>query len=371
MSEPFQVSGLEDVASPALLVWPERVEANIAHMVAMCGGTERLRPHVKTHKMEAVMRLQLAAGIGKFKASTIAEVEMCLVAGATDVLLAYPLVGPNQKRLVRLAGSYPGARLSFLAEGGDGLEGPGKLSEEAGVELGVFVDFDCGMARTGTESKEAAVSLAGAIASVDGLHFDGVHVYDGHLRASDPEERRRDWISAMKLVGELLGALEKAGHPAPAVVGGGSPTFGLHARERSWQCSPGTTLFWDAGYGNAFPDLPFESAAAVFTRIVSRPGSNRLCLDLGHKAIASEGPLETRVHLVGLEHARAVGHSEEHLVLEVDGSAAGYEVGDSFVGIPRHICPTVALYQEATLVRGGSVTDERWQVTARNRRLSV
>ena len=370
MSDPFQVDGLEELASPALLAWPERVEANIAHMVAMCGDPDRLRPHVKTHKMDAVVRLQLAAGIGKFKAATIAEVEMCVGAGAADVLLAYPLVGPNQERLVRLARRYPEARFSFLAESAEALESQGRMSREAGVELGVFVDFDCGMARTGTCCREGAVGLAGAITSMEGLRFEGVHAYDGHLRARDPGERREDWAGAMGLVEELLGALEEAGNPAPAVVGGGSPTFGLHAGERGWQCSPGTTLFWDGGYAESFPDLPFEHAAAVFTRVVSKPGSNRLCLDLGHKAIASEGPLETRVHLLGLGNARAVSHSEEHLVVEVE-EAAGHLVGEPFIGIPRHICPTVALYQEAALVRSGALTGERWAVTARNRRLTV
>ena len=77
---------LGSVPSPSLLVWPDRVQANIARMVALCGGPERLRPHVKTHKMDAVVRLQLEAGIERFKASTIAEVEMCLAAGVEDVL---------------------------------------------------------------------------------------------------------------------------------------------------------------------------------------------------------------------------------------------------------------------------------------------
>ncbi|MBJ06093.1 MAG: threonine aldolase [Verrucomicrobiaceae bacterium] len=370
MRGPIQVSGLEEVPSPALLVWPGRVEANIGHMVSMCGGPSRLRPHVKTHKMDAVVRLQLAAGIDKFKAATIAEVEMCLVAGAADVLFAYPLVGPNRKRLVRLAQRYPGARLSFLAERGEGLALQGQLNEEAGVEIGVFIDFDCGMARTGTACLESAVAVGRAIDSTPGLRFEGVHAYDGHLRAGNPEERRDDWAGAMGRVEQLLQDLTEAGRPAPVVVGGGSPTFGLHAGERDWQCSPGTTLFWDAGYANSFPDLPFENAAGVLTRIISMPGSNRLCLDLGHKAIASEGPLAARVHLVGLEEARVVGHSEEHLVLEVE-ETAGHAVGNCVIGIPRHICPTVALFEEATLIRDGSVTGERWEVTARCRRLTV
>ena len=309
---------LASVPSPSLLVWPDRVQANIDRMIGLCGGPDRLRPHVKTHKMDAVVRIQLAAGIDKFKASTIAEVEMCLAAGAEDVLLAYPVVGPYQDRLVQLARAYPGARLSFLADSRDLLPGISAGCHAEGVELGVFVDFDCGMARTGTSSIADAVLLAEDISKTDGIHFSGVHAYDGHVRDPGVATRKGTWAEAMESGEALLDALAAAGLSVPAVVGGGSPTFGFHAGERGWQCSPGTVLFWDHGYGSAYPDLPFENAAMVLTRIVSKPGTNRLCLDLGHKAIASEGDPERRVYLPGLESARVAGHSEEHLVLELE-----------------------------------------------------
>ena len=361
---------LESVPSPSLLVWPGRVQANIDRMIELCGGPDRLRPHVKTHKMDAVVRLQLEAGIDKFKASTIAEVEMCLAAGVEDVLLAYPVVGPNQDRLLQLALAHSHARLAFLVDSVDVLRGMNAHCLAAGAELGAFVDFDCGMARTGTCSVDDAVVLVEAISAANGIRFDGVHAYDGHVREPEVAARRGTWGGAMESVQALLDALAAAGHSVPAVVGGGSPTFGFHAGERGWQCSPGTVLFWDHGYGAAYPDLPFENAAAVLTRIVSKPGTNRLCLDLGHKSIASEGPLEKRVYLQGLEAGRVVGHSEEHLVVEVE-EPERHEVGDVLLGIPYHICPTVALYHEARLVRDGVVMEESWEVTARNRRLTV
>ncbi|MEE2623231.1 MAG: alanine racemase, partial [Verrucomicrobiota bacterium] len=150
MCEQFQVSGLERVASPSLLVWPGRVQSNIERMIELCGGPERLRPHVKTHTMDAVVRLLLEAGIDKFKASTIAEVEMCLAAGARDVLMAYPVVGPSQDRLVRLALAYPHVHLACLVDSADVLPGMVAHCLAAGVEWAAFVDFECGMARTGT-----------------------------------------------------------------------------------------------------------------------------------------------------------------------------------------------------------------------------
>jgi len=120
------------------------------------------------------------------------------------------------------------------------------------------------------------------------------------------------------------------------------------------------------GYGRKFTELPFEVAAALITRVISKPGDNRICLDLGHKAVAAENPLDNRVFFPELPAATAVSQSEEHLVLD-DPGAAGMAVGDVLIGFPTHICPTVALHARATVVREGTATGETWAVSARDR----
>jgi len=90
-----KVANVREVPSPALLVYPERVEENIRRMLQIASGPTRLRPHVKTHKLSEIVRMQMAHGISKFKCATIAEVEMTASCGAQDVLLAYQPVGPN------------------------------------------------------------------------------------------------------------------------------------------------------------------------------------------------------------------------------------------------------------------------------------
>src|SRR5262249_55187201 len=97
----FTVANAAEVPSPSLLVYPDRVEENIQRMISLA-GVERLRPHMKTHKMPEMIRLQLARGITKFKCATIAEAEMTASCGAPHVLLAYQPVGPNVGRLIRL-----------------------------------------------------------------------------------------------------------------------------------------------------------------------------------------------------------------------------------------------------------------------------
>src|SRR3954462_14085759 len=119
----FKLANEAEIPSPALLVYVERAEENIRRMIAMAGGPERLRPHVKTHKMAALVERQLGMGIRKFKCATIAEAEMTARAGAPDVLLAIQLVGPNIERFVKLIQTFPNTNFStIIDDAGIGLQ---------------------------------------------------------------------------------------------------------------------------------------------------------------------------------------------------------------------------------------------------------
>jgi D-serine deaminase-like pyridoxal phosphate-dependent protein len=195
-----------------------------------------------------------------------------------------------------------------------------------------------------------------------------LHAYDGHVHDSDVTERTAACEATFAPVEVLRRRLERDGLPVPRVVAGGTPTFPMHARRGNVECSPGTCIFWDAGYGKKLPDLDFLPAALVLTRVVSKPTSNRLCLDLGHKAIASEMP-HPRVVFLNLSEANVVAHNEEHLVVET-AEADAFKVGDCLYGIPWHICPTVALHSEAVVVENGRAT-QRWKIVGRERKLTV
>ena len=211
-----------------------------------------------------------ASGIEMFKAATIAELELCLAAGAREVLLAYPLVGPNRGRLVQLATRYGDATVQFLADNEEVVTSLDRQCEEAGIELGVFLDFDCGMQRTGIDSIAESLSLAAAVHESGSLRFSGVHAYDGHVRVASVEERELIWDAAMDSVRRLVKALQESGLKVDAVVGGGSPTFGLHAAKQGWQCSPGTTGFSTRVYRSMRPGS--NGAKSVY-RCIQRSSS--------------------------------------------------------------------------------------------------
>ncbi len=362
------VENVGEIESPALLVYPERIEENIGRMIGLAGSPERLRPHLKTVKMPEVVVMLLGHGIVRFKCATIAEAEMAAGAGAPDVLLASQPVGPQMGRLRALARQHPRTRFSTIVDDAAVAEALSAAFADDGMQIEAWLDIDCGMHRTGIAPGSEALTIHQRIAELPGLRFAGLHVYDGHIHESDLHERERQCAAAFAPVAGLRVELERVTGGPVRVVVGGTPTFPIHARRGDAECSPGTCLLWDFGYADQFPDCDFLQAALVLTRVVSKPAPDRLCLDLGHKAIAAENP-HPRVRFPAVPDAAALIHSEEHLVIST-ARAEEFAVGDALFGIPRHICPTVALYAEAVVVRDGRA-GERWKITARDRRLTV
>jgi D-serine deaminase-like pyridoxal phosphate-dependent protein len=360
----YHLTQPETLDTPALIVFPERVKENIRLAIERVGSPARLRPHVKTHKSPDCTRLQLAAGITRFKCATIAEAEMLALEAAPDVLLAYQPIGPKTARLAQLIKKYPNTTFSCLIDNPQAATAMAATFAAAGLTVPVYLDINVGMDRTGIAPGDEALQLYKLAAQTPGINPIGLHGYDGHIRDADLAERTRKCDEGFDLITRLNQTL---GLP---IIAGGSPTFPIHAkRAADIQCSPGTFVYWDKGYADGFPDQPFQPAALVVTRVISLRGDTRLCLDLGHKSIAPENDLPRRVSFLNGPHLKAVGQSEEHLVVEA-GPNHGFRIGDIFYGIPFHVCPTIALYDRALTVEAGRITGA-WKNTARDRSISL
>lgn len=359
----FYIQNIDEIDSPALVVFPDRIESNIQEMLSMVGDVNRLRPHVKTHKMKEVVQLQQNRGIWKYKCATIAEAEMLGELEVQNVLIAYQPTGPKIKRILALYKKYPQTQFSVLVDNKSTAKAIGDLFASDGLSISTFLDIDVGMQRTGI-APDLAVSLFDYCESVQGINPIGLHCYDGHVHDETKGEREMAVNKVFSKVDELYEAIDKE----IEVVVSGSPSFPYHAARNKYTCSPGTSLLWDWRYSNMCEDQNFHHAALVITRIISTPGDKNVCVDLGHKSIASEMPYP-RVHFLNLPKAKQIKHSEEHLVLDV-GDNSSYEIGDVLYGVPMHICPTVALHENANVVSDSAVT-EQWNVVARKRKISV
>lgn len=337
-------------------------------MIRMAGSLGRLRPHLKTHKIQELVQWQLKLGIHRFKAATLSESAMAAQAGAPDVLLAFPLTGPSVKSWSDLIRAFPSTRFSCLVDDWLQIQSLNSAAMASGSRWDVWLDLDVGQHRTGVLADRNAEELYAKLVGTPGLTVRGLHAYDGHISDTIPELRQIRCDEAYRDLNHLRDQLQAAGFAVPAVVLGGSPTFPIHARrhEPGIELSPGTTVLWDAGYSQKLPDLQFLPAAVLLSRVISKPIGGRLCLDLGHKAVASEMP-QPRVQFLNLPNANIVMHSEEHLVVEVQESKR-WQVGDVIYSIPWHICPTVALHDQVHVVSQGRAQGT-WEVAARTRRL--
>jgi D-serine deaminase-like pyridoxal phosphate-dependent protein len=365
----YIIDDIENLDSPALVVIPSRVKANIQTAIQMVGDVARLRPHVKTNKSAAATTLMLDAGITKFKCATIAEAEMLGQIGAPDVVLAYQPTGPKLRRFVDLVKKFSATKYGCLTDNLSAAREQSAMFSKNQLKLAVYVDLNVGMNRTGVCPGKDAIDVCEYCSTAQGIEFAGLHAYDGHLRNSDIQIRKKECDEAFSLVEKLKAELSTMGIPVPNVIVGGSPTFPIHAKRENVECSPGTFVYWDKGYLDQCPEQNFVPAAVLVTRIISLPSPTKICTDLGHKSVAAENEITRRVFFLNAPDLKPVNQSEEHLVCEVD-EGHRYKTGDVLYGLPYHICPTVALYERVYVVEDGKITGE-WKNVARDRKISI
>lgn len=358
----YRITNDTSLPTPALLVYPDRIEKNILRMIDITGDPGRLRTHVKTHKTAELVKMQMKHGITKFKCATLAEVEMVAAAGGKDILLAYPLLGPGISHFFDLKSRYREANLKVTV---DSHEAYMKLREQAvrqDRKIHLFVDLDNGMHRTGI-TPAGALELIREIMRESAVVFEGLHVYDGHIHAHDPVVRKKMCDGDFRSVKQLISELETHGIRVGELACGGTPTFPIHAIYPDRTLCPGTPLLWDAGYSSAFPDLDFLPAAVLAGRVISKPGDH-ICIDLGHKAVASE-MAHPRVVFLELETGGVLTHNEEHMVVSPTGTS-DLKLGEVVYALPVHICPTMALHSVVYVVNNRNITGH-WKVVARDR----
>jgi D-serine deaminase-like pyridoxal phosphate-dependent protein len=372
MNPAYAIADTKAILSPGLIFYKDLIRRNIACCLEMAGGPQRLRPHVKTHKTREIVRMELEAGITKQKCATIAEAEMLASCRVPDVLLAYNLVGPNCARFAKLIDKYPACRFSTVVDHQRGLESLAAALPAKGNRVDVLLDLDVGQHRTGIAPGEAAIALYERIGRYAALQPGGLHVYDGHNHQDNPAEREAAVQAQLAPVRELRDKLLGRGLPVPRLVLGGTPTFPMHARVNlpGVECSPGTFVLHDNGYGSRFADMAgFTPAALLLTRVISRPTPRRVTLDLGYKAVASDPPAGKRLILLDVPDYEAVLQNEEHLVIETP-HAEQLQPGDEVFAMPTHICPTCAMHRQAYVVEGGKVIG-MWDIVARDRVLTL
>jgi D-serine deaminase-like pyridoxal phosphate-dependent protein len=365
----YRAGAPDDVLTPALLLYPEIVASNIERTLNLLGGdANRWRVHIKTAKLGYTLRMLIERGIRNFKCAITLELLVACRSGAQDVLFAHPAVGANARRVREIAEQFPQVRISVLAENEQ------QIGQWRGSRVGVFLDMNPGMDRTGIEQSHSdkVVELVRAIGHL-GLEFCGLHYYDGHYGSLEQGERTSAAHAGYERLLALVSTLERGGIVVPEVVTAGTPTFpaslsfeGFRGGRFLHRVSPGTVVYCDATTMAQLPsEYGYRPAVLVLTRVVSQPRPGIVTCDAGHKAVSADAGVPTCV-VVGHSELTPLSPSEEHLPMAVQGGAAGPQVGDALYLLPRHVCPTVNNFDCALLVQDGEIKSVE-KVSARGR----
>jgi D-serine deaminase-like pyridoxal phosphate-dependent protein len=363
----YCVADPDVLETPAMLLFQDMMDHNIRSVCEMAGGGQNLIAHVKTHKSEAVARKQIELGIDGFKCATLKELAMVLQAGAGKAILSYPQVQERKiERFCDLTTSYPDAWIATIVSTQFHLEVLATVATRRKQPLRAMLDLDAGMHRTGIGFGPDAAKLYGEIGVHEFLQPSGFHLYDGHDEFSDVVQRESAARRNIESLQEFQRKIESAGMPVPCMVAGGSFSFPYYARTEGMYGSPGTFIYWDAGYSAAMPDIPFRCAALILIQVVDRfPAGGTITTDLGSKGVCSDSPVEERALILGQEGAQLIMQSEEHGVFRFPGELP--RVGDYLLAVPGHICPTTILYPGIhVLDTAGEVVDYYFH-TARDR----
>ncbi|MEO8026606.1 MAG: D-TA family PLP-dependent enzyme [Bryobacteraceae bacterium] len=342
-----------DILTPALLIYPDVVDANIQTTIRILGDAGRWRPHVKTAKLAYTMRRMVELGVKQSKCATTAELSTACEAGMSDVLLAYSMVGANARRVREIAARFPNVRLSVLVETAE------QAAAWTGSPLGIFVDVNPGMNRTGVSQDRAdEVDRIVRSARAAGIAVRGLHYYDGHVRDADMDARRKTAFAGYDKLMEIVAVVEKGG-PVEEVITSGTPSFPCGAEYPGFlgakfihRVSPGTVVYNDTSSLVQLPGLGYQPAVAILSSVVSHPKPNVATCDGGHKSVSADEGVPTCA-VLGRPDATPMKPSEEHLPIEFASGVPA--IGELLYLIPRHVCPSVNNFDYALLVREGKI----------------
>jgi len=335
-----------DLDTPAVVIDLDIVEANVTRaqeILARHGLANR--PHIKTHKIPALAKLQMEAGAIGITCQKLGEAEVMAEAGvADDILLTYNVLGDAKtERLAALI-----RRLKRMAVVLDNEVVAHTLSEAGkrhGVDIRFLIECDTGGARNGVQTPQAALDLARETMRLPHMRFEGIMTYP----TAKPEQRL--WLE------RALQLLKGAGLAVPVVSGGGSPALkGVGDFPMLTEYRAGTYIYNDVMQVTAGAASWDDCAMTVRATIVSRPTENRAVFDAGSKVMTYEQYYAKGYgRVVEYPDAQVTGFSEEHGMLDLSACAAKPKIGEVISVIPNHCCVVTNMMDEIYAARKGRV----------------
>jgi D-serine deaminase-like pyridoxal phosphate-dependent protein len=343
---------IDELETPVPVVDIDRMEANIARLQTYLDQHKIAnRPHIKTHKIPAIAKMQMDAGAIGITCQKVSEAEVMADAGFDDIFLPYNIIGEAKlKRLMALAARI---NISVTTDSTFTTRGLSNAAMLAELTLPVLIECDTGAGRCGVQSPQEAAELARLIGSLPNLHFGGLMTYPTNEQLDD-------------FVRETRSLLKDDNLPIERVSGGGTPTmWEAHTHPELTEHRAGIYVYGDR--------LTFRSGAVtldtcalrIITTVVSRPTQDRGILDAGSKTLSTDlHGLEGYGYICEYPEAKVYMLTEEHGHVDFSACARKPEIGERVSVIPNHCCVVTNLFDEFIGMRDDQV-EVTWQVAAR------
>jgi D-serine deaminase-like pyridoxal phosphate-dependent protein len=352
---------VNELDTPALLIDLDLLQQNIERMAGhFRDRSVQWRPHAKAFKCPAIAHILRRSGAIGMTVAKVSEAEVMVAGGITDILIAHLVVGPS--KLARLAALQKQADVKVTVDHPDHLAGLSRAAQESAVTIGVLVDVDLGMKRTGVATGEAAVSLARQVSATPGLRFDGLMGYEGHtLMIADSTEKRATIATALAKLLQARDLVETAGLKCRIISAGGSGSYQYTADIRGiTEIQAGGGIFACQYYTRMCQVEGHVPALTVLATVVSRPASDRAILDIGQKSISQH---QTPPVLRDYPGCRIAGLSAEHATVAID-LPIDLPIGEKVHVLPGYSDFTFVLHNRVLGYRGGRV-ESVWDLLGR------
>lgn len=349
--------------TPALLLDIDAFDHNVAVMAGTLQKRGKAwRPHAKAFKCPAIAHALRKAGATGVTVAKVSEAEVMVAGGVEDVLLAHLVVG--RAKTDRLAALQHRADVKVTVDSPDHIGPLARSATNFGVTIGVLVDVDLGLRRTGVATAGAALALASRVADTPGLRLDGLMGYEGHtLMISDPAEKRAAIARAIGHLDSVKQLLTSAGLPCPIVSAGGSGSYQITSElPGPTELQAGGGVFACRYYTEMCKVEGHRPALTVLATVVGRPHPDRVILDAGLKSMSEH---KTPPVLVDHPDCRVVSLSAEHATVEVPPDSR-LKIGEKVSVIPGYSDLTFVLHDRVIAHRRGRV-ESVWELLGRGK----
>lgn len=349
-----------DLDTPCLLVDLDALEHNYDVIAATYKDTStKMRQHTKNIKSPVLARMQIDAGgtMGGICAAKVAEAEIMLSAGITDILIANQIV--DREKIIRLCALNRHGDVKVCIDSESNVRYLSEIAQQQGVEIGVLIEVETNMKRSGVRSKEQGVDLAKVANDLPGVKFLGVMSHQHLEKFIDEENRILLATEYYDVCLSVKTAIENAGIPVHIISSG--ETFSYDAALTSGETlevEGGTYALMGTMYGYM---KEFRIANKILSTIVSKPSSSIAIADVGSRALSIvPGGSPTVEDMPGVMVDQIY---DNHIVLKMDETTS-LEVNDKISILPFYQDMLVNRWDQYIAVRDGVVEDV-WDILAR------